>query len=183
MEFEKYTERSRGFIQAAQSLALRAGHQRLTPEHILQVLLDDEEGLAANLIAAAGGDHARARAGAEAALAKLPKVEGSGAGQIYLAPETARLFESAEQIATKAGDSFVTAERLLLALALAAGTPSAKILTDAGITAQALNTAINDIRKGRTADSATAENAYEALKKYAIDMTERARESKLDPVI
>jgi len=183
MEFEKYTERSRGFIQAAQSLALRSGHQRLTPEHILKILLDDEEGLAANLIAAAGGDHAKARSGIEAALGKLPKVEGGGAGQVYLAPETARLFESAEEIAKKAGDSYVTAERLLLALALAAGTPSAKVLADAGVTAQGLNAAINDVRKGRRADSATAENAYDALKKYAIDMTERARESKLDPVI
>jgi len=183
MEFEKYTERSRGFIQSAQSLALRSGHQRLTPEHILKTLLDDEEGLAANLIAAAGGDHARALAGVEAALGKLPKVEGSGAGQVYLAPETARLFESAEQVADKAGDSYVTAERLLLALALAAGTPSAKVLADAGVTAQGLNAAINDIRKGRTADSATAENAYDALNKYAIDMTARARDSKLDPVI
>ncbi len=183
MEFEKYTERSRGFIQAAQSLALRSNHQRLSPEHILKVLLDDKEGLAANLIRAAGGDPARALSGVEQALSRIAKVEGSGAGQVYLAPETARLFEQAEQIAEKAGDSYVTAERLLLALALAAGTPSAKVLEEAGVTAQKLNSAINDIRKGRKADSASAEDSYEALKKYAVDMTERAREGKLDPVI
>ncbi len=183
MEFENYTERSRGFIQAAQSLALRSSHQRLTPEHILKVLLDDKEGLAANLITAAGGDPVRALTGADAALAKIPKVEGGGAGQVYIAPESARLFEQAEQIAEKAGDSFVTAERLLLALALSVGTEAAKVLGDAGVTPQKLNAAIEEIRKGRTADSATAENSYDALKKYSVDVTERAREGKLDPVI
>ena len=183
MEFDRYTERSRGFIQSAQGLALRSGHQQFTPEHLLKILVDDDEGLAANLITAAGGRGADVRAGVEAALAKYPKVEGSGAGQIYLAPETARLFEAAEQLADKAGDGFVTAERLLLALALSTGTTAATILSDAGIAPQALNAAINNIRKGRTADSATAEDSYEALKKYAIDLTERARDGKLDPVI
>ncbi|MPY69785.1 MAG: ATP-dependent chaperone ClpB [Alphaproteobacteria bacterium] len=183
MEVEKYSDRSRGFIQSAQSLALRSNHQRLTPEHLLKVLLDDKEGLAAGLIRAAGGDPAVALQGAAGALNAVPKVEGAGAGQIYLAPETARLFESAEQIAEKAGDSFVTAERLLLALALATGTPSAKALADAKVTPQKLNAAIEDIRKGRTADSASAEGSYEALKKYAVDMTARARDGKLDPVI
>jgi ATP-dependent Clp protease ATP-binding subunit ClpB len=183
MEFENYTERSRGFIQSAQGLALRSNHQRLAPEHILKVLLDDKEGLAANLIDAAGGDSRKALAGVEASLAKIPTVEGGGAGQLYLAPETAKLFEQADQVAEKAGDSYVTVERLLLALALATGTPAADILKDAGVTPQNLNTAINDVRKGRTADSATAENSFEALKKYTIDMTERARDSKLDPVI
>src|SRR5262252_8743693 len=125
MDIEKYTERSRGFIQAAQSLAQRSGHQRLTPEHILKVLLDDREGLCANLIRAAGGDPKQASTAVEAALAKLPTVEGGGAGQLYLAPETARLFDQAEKIAEKAGDSYVTVERLLIALAMAAGTPSA----------------------------------------------------------
>ena len=183
MEFDRYTERSRGFIQSAQGLALRSGHQRFTPEHLLKILVDDGEGLAANLISAAGGRPADVRNRVEEALDKLPKVEGSGAGQIYIAPETARLFESAEQLAGKAGDGFVTAERLLLALALATGTTAAVILGDAGVTAQALNAAINDVRKGRTADSATAEDSYEALKKYAIDLTQRARGGKLDPVI
>jgi len=183
MDFEKYTERSRGFVQAAQSLALREGHQRLTPEHLLKVLLDDKEGLAANLIRAAGGDSARALTGVEAELNKLPKVEGGGAGQLYVAPETARLFEQAEAIAEKAGDSYVTAERLLLALTLASGTPSAKVLGEAGLTPQNLNEAINELRKGRTADSPSAEQGYDALKKYARDLTAVAREGKLDPVI
>ncbi len=139
--------------------------------------------MAASLIGAAEGDVTAARQSNDAALAKLPKVEGSGAGQLYMAPEMARLFEAAEQIAEKAGDSFVTAERLLLALALATGTPAAAALEKAGLTPQNLNSAINDLRKGRTADSATAENAYDALKKYARDLTEAARDGKLDPVI
>ncbi|MDP6873605.1 MAG: ATP-dependent chaperone ClpB [Alphaproteobacteria bacterium] len=183
MDFEKYTERSRGFVQAAQTLAQRSGHQQFTPQHLLKVLLDDEEGMAAALIAAAGGDVKAAHAANQANLDKLPKVEGSGAGQLYMAPEMARLFESAEEIAEKAGDSFVTAERLLLALALATSTPAASALEKAGLTPQNLNSAINEMRKGRTADSATAENAYDALKKYARDLTEAAREGKLDPVI
>ena len=183
MDFEKYTERSRGFVQAAQTLAQRSGNQQFTPQHLLKVLLDDEEGMAAALIAAAGGDAAAARAANEDALAKLPKVEGGGAGQLYMAPETGRLFEAAEQIAEKAGDSYVTAERLLLALTLATSTPAASALEKAGLTPQNLNTAINNLRKGRTADSPTAENAYDALKKYARDLTEAAREGKLDPVI
>ncbi|MDE0941993.1 MAG: ATP-dependent chaperone ClpB [Alphaproteobacteria bacterium] len=183
MDFEKYTERSRGFVQAAQTLAQRAGHQQFTPQHLLKVLLDDEEGMATSLIIAAGGDATAARAANEAALAKLPKVEGSGAGQLYMAPETARLFEAAEQVSEKAGDSFVTAERLLLALALATSTSAAASLEKSGVTPQNLNSAINDLRKGRTADSATAENAYDALKKYARDLTEAARMGKLDPVI
>jgi len=183
MEFEKYTERARGFVQSAQSLALREGHQRFTPEHLLKVLLDDREGLAARLIEAAGGNAGRALEGTERALAKLPKVEGSGAGQLYLAPETARLFENAQKVADKAGDSYVTVERLLLALALAEGAESAKILKDAGVTPQALNEAINQVRKGRTADTATAEESYDALKKFARDLTQAARDGKLDPVI
>ena len=183
MDFKKYTERSRGFVQAAQTLAQRSGHQQFTPQHLLKVLLDDEEGMAASLITAAGGDVKAARTANEAVLDKMPKVEGSGAGQLYMAPEMARLFEAAEQVAEKAGDSFVTAERLLLALALATSTPAGAALEKGGVTPQSLNTAINDLRKGRTADSATAENAYDALKKYARDLTEAAREGKLDPVI
>ena len=183
MDFENYTERSRGFVQSAQGLAVRSGHQRFTPEHLLKVILDDKEGLAANLIRAAGGRPDAALQGVDDALNKLPKVEGDGAGQVYLAPETARLFESAREIAEKAGDSFVTVERLLLALTLAAGTPSATVLTDAGVSAQALNSAINDLRKGRTAQSASAEDSFDALKKFARDLTEAAREGKLDPVI
>ena len=183
MNFDIYTERARGFVQAAQAVALRANHQRFTPDHVLKALLDDREGLSANLIRAAGGDPAAALRGVEAALAHLPAVEGSGAGQLHLAPETARFFEAAEKLAEKAGDSFVTVERLLLALAMASGTSAAQVLSEAGVTPQALNAAIEEIRKGRTADSATAEDSYDALKKYARDLTEAAREGKLDPVI
>lgn len=182
MDFEKYTERSRGFIQSAQSLALREGHQRFSPDHLLKVLLDDEEGLAAGLIRAAGGDPKQALRETEAAIAKMPKVSGGGAGQVYLAPEMARVFDQAQKLAEKAGDSFVTAERLLQALAIEPSDAS-KILKSAGVTPQGLNQAINDIRKGRTADSASAEQAYDALKKYARDLTEAARQGKLDPVI
>jgi ATP-dependent Clp protease ATP-binding subunit ClpB len=182
MDFEKYTERSRGFLQAAQSLALREGHQRFTPEHVLKVLLDDEEGLAANLIKASGGNPQLALAETEAALRKLPKVSGGGAGQVYLAPELARVFETAQKLATKATDSFVTAERLLQALAMEKS-EAATALKHANVTPQGLNTAINDIRKGRTADSASAEQSYDALKKYARDLTQAAQEGKLDPVI
>ena len=183
MEFEKYTDRSRGFVQAAQNLALGSNHQRLQPEHLLKILLDDREGLAAGLIRAAGGDPAKALQAVDAELAKVPKVEGSGAGQIYLAPEMARLFQQVEELADKSGDSYVTAERLLLALVLAQGTAAAKLLGDAGVTAQNLNSAINDLRKGRTADSAGAENQYEALKKYTRDLTQAARDGKIDPVV
>ncbi|CAJ0872496.1 adenosinetriphosphatase [freshwater sediment metagenome] len=183
MNFEKYTERARGFVQSAQSLATREGHQQFTPEHILKVLLDDDQGLSAGLIDRAGGNSREALAKTEAALAKLPKVAGAGAGQLYLAPATARLFANAEQIAQKAGDSYVTVERLLLALALEKDTEAAKILAAAGVTPQSLNAAIESLRKGRTADTASAENQYDALKKYARDLTEAAREGKLDPVI
>jgi len=183
MNFEKFTERSRGFIQSAQTLAMRQGHQQLTPEHLLKVILDDPEGMAANLIRAAGGDPAVAVAAVEAALSRLPKVEGSGAGQLYLTRELSRVFESAEQQAEKAGDQFITVERLLVALALAQGSPAAKALADAGATPQKLNAAINDIRKGRTADSVNAEANFDALKKYARDLTQAARDGKLDPVI
>jgi ATP-dependent Clp protease ATP-binding subunit ClpB len=183
MNIEKYTERARGFIQSAQSLAVREGHQQFTPEHILKVLLDDEEGLSAGLIDRAGGRSRDALRDTELALAKLPKVQGAGAGQLYLVPATARIFDNAEKIAQKAGDSYVTVERLLLALAMEKSTEAGKILERAGVTPQTLNAAIEDLRKGRTADNPTAENAYDALKKYARDLTEAARAGKLDPVI
>ncbi len=183
MDLEKFTERSRGFLQAAQTLALRSGHQRLTAEHLLKVLLDDKEGMAAGLLKAAGADPARALSATERELDKQPKVEGSGAGQVYMAPELARILGQAEELATKAGDGFVTAERLLLALALAGEGGTGRILKDAGASAQGLNAAINELRKGRTAQSASAEDSYEALKKYARDLTAMARAGKLDPVI
>ncbi len=182
MDFQKFTERAQGFIQSAQTLALREGHQRFTPEHVLKVLLDDEEGLAAGLIKAAGGDSRMALAQVEAALAKLPKVSGGGAGQVYLSPELARVFDGATKLAEKAGDSFVTAERLLQELAVEPS-DAQKILKAAGVTAAGLNTAINAIRKGRTADTASAEQGYDALKKYSRDLTEAAQNGKLDPVI
>ncbi|HEX8829018.1 MAG TPA: Clp protease N-terminal domain-containing protein, partial [Xanthobacteraceae bacterium] len=183
MNFEKYTDRSRGFVQAAQSLAQREGHQQFSPEHLLKVLLDDPEGLAAGLIDRAGGDSRAALSAVEAALAKRPKVSGGGAGQIYLDPALARVFDAAEKAGEKAGDSYVTAERLLLALAIEKASEAAKILKDAGVTPQELNSAIETLRKGRTADSASAENAYDALKKYSRDLTQAARDGKLDPVI
>ena len=183
MNFEKYTDRARGFVESAQSLALREGHQQFAPEHLLKVLLDDPEGLAAGLIDRSGGNSRQALKAVEAALAKRPKVSGGGAGQVYLDPALARVFETAEKAGEKAGDSFVTVERLLLALALEKDSEAGKILSKAGVTPQNLNAAIEALRKGRTADSASAENAYDALKKYARDLTQVARDGKLDPVI
>jgi ATP-dependent Clp protease ATP-binding subunit ClpB len=183
MNIEKYTDRARGFVQSAQSLAQREGHQQFAPEHLLKVLLDDPEGLAAGLIDRSGGHSREALSAVEAALAKRPKVGGSGAGQLYLDPALARVFDTAEKSGEKAGDSFVTAERLLLALAIEKDSEAGKILSKAGVTPQNLNAAIEALRKGRTADSASAENAYDALKKYARDLTQAARDGKLDPVI
>jgi ATP-dependent Clp protease ATP-binding subunit ClpB len=183
MNFEKYTDRARGFVESAQSLAVREGHQQFAPEHLLKVLLDDPEGLAAGLIERSGGNSRHALKAVEAALGKIPKVSGGGAGQIYLAPATARVFAAAEKAGEKAGDSFVTVERLLLALALEKDSEAGKILSQAGVTPQNLNAAIEALRKGRTADSASAENAYDALKKYSRDLTQAARDGKLDPVI
>src|SRR6186713_1909617 len=183
MNIDKYTERSRGFVQSAQSLAVREGHQQFSTLHVLKVLLDDNEGLAAGLIDRAGGNSRAILKATEDALQKVPKVSGGGAGQIYLAPELARTFDAAEKAGEKAGDSFVTVERLLLGLALEKTSEAGTILAKGGVTPQNLNAAIEALRKGRTADSATAENAYDALKKYARDLTQAARDGKLDPVI
>ena len=182
MNLEKYTERARGFVQAAQTSALGRGHQQFLPEHILKVLIDDPEGMASGLIDRAGGNAKAVKNDVDALLDKLPKVSG-GNGQLYMAPGTARLFDQAEKIAEKAGDSYVTVERMLLALAMDGASDAGKILARHKTTPGALNDAINTLRQGRTADSATAENQYEALKKYARDLTEVAREGKLDPVI
>ncbi|MGC9419992.1 MAG: Clp protease N-terminal domain-containing protein, partial [Rhodovulum sp.] len=181
MNLEKFTERSRGFLQAAQTIAMRESHQRLAPEHLLKALMDDEEGMASNLIRRAGGAPERVVEALDGALAKMPKVSGD-AGQTYLDQTTGKVLDEAEKIAKKAGDSFVPVERILMALAMV---PSkAKDALDAGaVTAQNLNAAINDIRKGRTADTASAEEGYEALKKYARDLTEMAEEGKIDPII
>src|ERR1700692_741079 len=183
MQIEKYSDRLKNLIQSAQNLALRNGHQQLTPLHVLKALLDDEDRLSGNLIEAAGGSATQVAREVDLELAKLPKVEGAGAGQIYLAPGTAPLFDQAEQLSQKAGDSFVTVEYMLLALALASASKAADILKRAGIIAQNLNKAISDIRQGRKADSPSAEQTYEALKKYTRDFTEEARQNKLDPVI
>ncbi|HEY0440814.1 MAG TPA: Clp protease N-terminal domain-containing protein, partial [Xanthobacteraceae bacterium] len=182
MQIEKYTDRLKSLVQGAQSLAQRSGHQQITPLHLLKALLDDEERMSANLIAAAGADARLVERDVDAELEKLPRVEGGGAGQVFMAPETARVFDQAEQAAQKAGDAFVTVEYMLLALALS-NTKAGEILKRNGVTAQSLNKAITDLRKGRTADTASAEQAYEALKKYTRDFTEEARAGKLDPVI
>lgn len=182
MNIEKYTDRAKGFLQAAQTIALREGNQQFTPEHLLKALLDDNEGMAAGLIDRAGGQSRVALQLVDQALAKLPKVSG-GSGGLNLTPGLARVFDTAEKAAEKAGDSFVTVERLLLALAIEKDSEAGKALSKAGVTPQALNAAIEAIRKGRTADSASAEQAYDALKKYARDLTAAAREGKLDPVI
>jgi ATP-dependent Clp protease ATP-binding subunit ClpB len=183
MDFEKLSDRLKGFLQAAQTIAVRDGNPQITPEHLLKALLDDPEGLAAGLINRAGGNAKQALERTEAALAKLPKVSGSGAAQPHITPALSRVLDQAEQIATKASDSFVTVERVLQALGMTREGETSRILQDAGVTPQALNGAINDLRKGRTADSAGAEQSYDALKKYTRDFTEAAAKGELDPVI
>ncbi|WP_296222813.1 Clp protease N-terminal domain-containing protein, partial [uncultured Sphingomonas sp.] len=184
MNLEKFTDRAKGFLQSAQTVAIRMSHQQIGPEHLLKALLEDEQGMAAGLIQSAGGDARRAVTETDAALAKIPAVSGSGAQSTPgLNNDAVRVLDSAEQIAQKSGDSYVTVERLLVALALSLNTPAGKALQAAGVRADALNTAINDLRGGRTADTATAEDRYDALKKFARDLTEAARDGKLDPVI
>jgi len=183
MNFDKYTDRAKGLVQAAQSLALREGHQQFGTDHLLKVLVDDPEGLAARIIQHAGGRPGDARAATERALAKRPKVSGGGAGQVYVEPELARTFDTAEKLADTAGDKFVTVERLLLALAMEPSAEAGRALNMAGVNPTTLNRAINDLRKGRTADSASAEQGYDALKRYARDLTAAAAEGKVDPVI
>jgi ATP-dependent Clp protease ATP-binding subunit ClpB len=183
MNLEKFTDRAKGFLQSAQTVAIRNNHQRVAPEHLLKALLEDEQGLASGLIKAAGGTPATALQLTDQALAKIAQVSGSGAQSLAWDNDTVRVLDSAEQIAAKASDSFVTVERLLVALALATTTEAGKALKGAGVTPQALNEAINSVRKGRTADSAGAEDQFDALKKYARDLTEAARAGKLDPVI
>jgi len=184
MNLEKFTDRAKGFLQSAQTIAIRMNHQRISPEHVAKALLEDKEGMAAGLIAKSGGDAARAVQGIDALLAKVPAVSGSGAQQTPgLDNDAVRLLDQAEQVAEKAGDGFVTVERLLLAMVLGATTPVGKAFADAGVKAEALNAAINELRRGRTADSAGAEDSFEALKKYARDLTEVAHAGKLDPVI
>jgi ATP-dependent Clp protease ATP-binding subunit ClpB len=184
MNLEKFTDRAKGFLQSAQTVSIRLNHQRISPKHLLKALLEDSEGMGAGLIRAAGGDAAVAVREVDAALARIPAVSGSGAQQTPgLDNDLVRVLDGAEQIAEKAGDSFVTVERLLLALTLATTTVAGKALAAAGVKAEGLNAAINALRKGKNADSATAEDRYDALSKYARDLTEAARDGKLDPVI
>ena len=184
MNLEKFTDRARGFLQAAQTVALRLNHQRIAPVHVLKALLEDEQGMASGLISRAGGSAEAARRETDEALAKIPVVSGSGASAApSLDGETIRILDQAEQIATKAGDSYVTVERLLLALVLAQSSDAGKALADAGVKAEALNAAINELRGGRSADTQSAEDRYDALKKFARDLTQAARDGKLDPVI
>ncbi len=182
MDIEKFTERARGFLQAAQTIAIREFHQRITPEHLLKALLDDEEGAASGLIRAAGGNPQAARAAVEAELAKQPKVQGAGAGQPQFTPDIVRILDAAQQAAQKAGDEYVAQDRLLVAIA-ASDTPAARALRNAGATAPAIEKAVEGVRKGRKVTSQNAEATFDALKKYARDLTAAAREGKLDPVI
>ncbi|MXP61729.1 ATP-dependent chaperone ClpB [Roseomonas sp. M0104] len=182
MDIEKFTERARGFLQAAQTIAIREYHQRVTAEHLMKALLDDEQGAAAGLIRAAGADPKPVLSAVEAELAKLPRVQGGGAGQPQFMPDIVRVLDAAQQQAGKAGDSYVAQDRLLTALA-ASDTPSGRALVAAGATAKKLEAAVATIRKGRKVDSANAEQSFDALKKYARDLTAAAREGKLDPVI
>jgi ATP-dependent Clp protease ATP-binding subunit ClpB len=184
MNLEKFTDRAKGFLQSAQTVAIRMSHQRIGPEHLLKALLEDEQGMASGLIKAAGGDAATALRETDAALAKVPAVSGGGAQQTPgLDNDAVRVLDAAEQVAQKAGDSYVTVERLLLALALAQTSTAGKALAAAAVTAEGLNAAINELRGGRSADTAGAEDRYDALKKFARDLTEVARAGKLDPVI
>ena len=184
MNIEKFTDRAKGFLQSAQTVAIRMSHQRISPEHLLKALLEDEQGMASGLIAAAGGDAKRALGETDLALAKIAAVSGGGAQQTPgLDNDAVRVLDQAEQIATKSGDSFVTVERLLVALALSLNTVAGKALKTAGVTPEALNKAIEQVRNGRVADSAGAEDKFDALKKFARDLTQAARDGKLDPVI
>ncbi|HWH22889.1 MAG TPA: Clp protease N-terminal domain-containing protein, partial [Allosphingosinicella sp.] len=184
MNLEKFTDRAKGFLQAAQTVAVRMNHQRITPSHLLKALLEDDQGMASGLIARAGGSAQAAQRETDEALAKIPAVSGSGATAAPgIDAELMRVLDQAEQVAQKAGDSYVTVERMLLALALSPNTAAGRALAEAGVRPEGLNAAINELRGGRTADTQSAEDRYDALKKFARDLTEAAREGKLDPVI
>src|SRR5438067_10102949 len=184
MDFEKLTDRARGFLQAAQTIAVREHHQRIAPAHLLKALLDDEQGMAAGLIQAAGGDPQAARREVDLLVAKIPAVTGTGATQApALDGDTIRILDQAEQVAKKAGDTYVTVERILLAMALAKNTDVGGALAKAGLTPQNLNSATEKLRGGRTADTQASEDGYDALKRYARDLTEAPGEGRLDPVM
>ncbi|MDQ3624930.1 MAG: ATP-dependent chaperone ClpB, partial [Verrucomicrobiota bacterium] len=184
MDLERLTERARGFLQAAQTIAVREHHQRIAPAHLLKALLDDDQGMAAGLIQAAGGEPKAAQREVDELVGKVPAVTGSGATSAPgIDGDTMRILDQAEQVAKKAGDSYVTVEQILLAMALAKGTDVGKALANAGVTPQALNSAINKLRGGRSADTQSSEDRYDALKRYTRDLTQAARDGKLDPVI
>lgn len=183
MNLERFTDRSQGFIQSAHSLALMEGHQRITPEHLLKVLLDDKQGAITHLMSASGADAMFAKKEVAKAIDALPKVETDGEPQIFVSPELARVLAQAEVLADKAGDEYIAVERLFMAMLFKGAGKVQDILKHSGLTAEALNAAINKIRGGRTADSTNAEGQYAALEKYAIDVTAQARDGKLDPVI
>ncbi|MGH1455210.1 MAG: ATP-dependent chaperone ClpB [Alphaproteobacteria bacterium] len=183
MNFDKLTEKTKSFVQEAQTLAVRYGHQSLEPEHVLKVMLDDKDGLVMKLVRGCGGDFAKLKSSIELAIAKFPVVEGSGAGQLRLSSDLAKIFANAESVAEKAGDRFVTSERILQSMVMAKKADIAGVLEDANVKDNGLNQAINDIRKGRTADSAGAEDQFDALNKYARDLTEDAMNGKMDPII
>src|SRR5688572_24274294 len=183
MDFDKFTEKSKSFMQQAQTLAMRSDHQSLEPEHFLKVMLDDDDGLALRLIQASGGDAARIKKDIEGAIAKFPSVRGPGAGGLRISNDLAKILDNAALLAEKSGDRFVTAERILQAMLMLKTSNAAEIMSAGGLTPQQLNQSINDMRKGRTADTANAEGQFDALKKYARDLTEDARAGKLDPII
>ncbi len=183
MDFDKLTEKTKSLLQAAQSLALRQSHQSLEPEHMMRAMLDDSQGIVVKLLQAAGADVPRIASDVDQAIAKLPVVDGPGAGQLRISTDLAKILDNALNLAEKAGDKFVTAERVLQAMIMAKRSDIAGVLESAGLNDTVLNTAINDVRKGRTADSANADDQFDALQKYAHDLTEAAREGKLDPVI
>ena len=184
MNLEKFTDRAKGFLQAAQTVAIRMSHQRITPEHLLKALLEDDEGMATQLIQRAGGDAALAGQQVDLALGKIASVSGSGAqGTPGLDNDCVRILDQAEKLGTKAGDSFVSVQRILQAVALATTTAAGQALKAANVTPQGLENAIREVTKGRSADSANAEQAYDAMKRYARDLTQAARDGKLDPVI
>jgi ATP-dependent Clp protease ATP-binding subunit ClpB len=183
MNFDQYTDKSKSIVQQAQTRAVSKGHQKFMLVHVLDTMLDDGEGIIRDIINTAGGDLSKIESELEKALDKLPSVTGSGSGQIYLDTDTAKMFDEADKIAKNAGDSFVTIERLLQAIMSIKGNDAYKILTSGGLETSKLNAAIDEMRKGRTADTQHAEEGFDALKKYAKDLTEQARRGKLDPVI
>lgn len=183
MDFDKFTEKSRSFLQQAQTLAMRSDHQSMEPEHLLKVMLDDEDAIVARLVEESGGDLARLKKEINTALAKFPAVSGPGAGQLRISGDLSKIFDKALNLSEKSGDSFITAERILQAMVMAKSADIGEVFEKSNIKSEPLNKAVNAMRKGRTADTANAEDQFDALKKYATDLTQSARDGKLDPII